>query len=246
MPANVYLKDSSGQVWALGVTDSGAYTLMAVSGPTGLTSILLEDTVSSAIWALSVLPGGVPEVTSASGSPATIEVTAPHGAIYGIVIISGAISTVLISPAPPVYPKSTAVLGVGSKLSFSLDGVHYTSVAQVRKFQGPQSKQVFVDQTNILTAGNGDAPLPVRYSSGEAQLDGVLSSQNSSQLTLGQLHASLTLVYWQLLLSDGVTVWSWQGYVSEFKPFDIDTMKVVMFLAKIRVQGALTGPLGTA
>jgi hypothetical protein len=141
---------------------------------------------------------------------------------------------------------TTAIPSVGSKLSFSTDNVHFTQVAQIRKFQGPQSKQVIVDQTNILTAGNGDAPLAVRYSSGEAQMDGVVSPQDSSQLTLGQLHANLTLGYWQLIESDGVTMWSWQGYVSEFKPFDLDVMRAITFTAKIRIYGALTGPLGTA
>lgn len=141
---------------------------------------------------------------------------------------------------------TTAISTVGSKLKFSLDGVTYTQVAQLRTFKGPQSKQVIVDQTNILTAGNGDAPLPVRFSSGEAQLDGVLSPQDSSQLTLGQLHAALTVVFWQLLLSDGVTVWSWKGSVSEYLPFDLNVMKAVVFSAKIRIAGALTSPLGTA
>jgi len=141
---------------------------------------------------------------------------------------------------------TTAVVSIGSKLSFSLDNVHFTKVAQIRKFQGPNSKQTIVDQTNLLTAGNGDAPLAVRFSSGEAQMDGIVSPQSSSQLTLGQLHASLTVVYWQLLLSDGVTVWSWIGSVSEYKPWDLDVLKAVVFSAKIRIAGALTSPLSAA
>ena len=141
---------------------------------------------------------------------------------------------------------SSGIASVGSKLSFSLDNVHFTQVAQLRKFKGPQSKQMIVDQTNILTAGNSDAPLAARFSSGEAEMDGVAKPQSSSQLTLGQLHANLTLVYWQMLLSDGITIWSWQGYVSEYLPFDLDVMKAVVFSGKIRVWGALTGPLGTA
>ncbi len=141
---------------------------------------------------------------------------------------------------------STAIPGAGSKLSYSLDGVHFTTVAQLRKFKGPNSKQTILDQTNILTTGNGDAPLPVRFSSGEAEMDGVLSPQNSSQIAMGTLHASLTIVSWQLLLADGVTVYSWSGSVSEFQPFDIDVMKAVAFTAKIRIAGALSGPAGTA
>jgi hypothetical protein len=141
---------------------------------------------------------------------------------------------------------TTAIGSAGSTLSFSLDGVHYTAVAQLRKIKPQGSKQTMVDQTNILTAGNGDAPLAARFTSGELQLDGVLNPQSSSQLTLGQLHANLTLAYWQVLLSDGITVWSFQGFVSEFLPFDIDVMKAVAFSATLRVWGALTGPLGTA
>ena len=135
---------------------------------------------------------------------------------------------------------------MGAKLSFSLDNVHFTQVAQLRKFKGPNSKQMIVDQTNILTAGNGDAPLAARFSSGEAQMDGIVKPQDSSQLTLGQLHANLTLAYWQLVYADGVTVWKFQGVVSEYLPFDLDVVKAILFSAKIRIWGALTGPLGTA
>jgi hypothetical protein len=135
---------------------------------------------------------------------------------------------------------------VGTRLQMSTDNVHFTTVAQLRKITPQGSKQTIVDQTNILTAGNSDAPLAVRYTSGEIDLDGVLSPQNSSQLTLGQLHAALTLVYWQALFPDGITVWTWQGFVSEYKPFDIDVMKAMLFSAKIRIWGAFTGPLGTA
>jgi hypothetical protein len=245
MPTPVYLTDSSSQVWQLGASNSGAWTTTPVSGPTGPTSILLEDTVTSAIWALSVGTSGVLEVTSSSGSPSTIQVNSPNGALFNIIVASGAISTVLDVPAI-AGRTSAAVVGVGSRLSFSLNGVTYTSLAQIRKFQGPQSKQTIVDQTNILTPGNGDAPLAARFSSGEAQIDGVVIPQNSSQLTLGQLHANLTLAWWQLLLADGVTVWKWQGFVSEYLPFTLDTMKATLFSAKIRVWGALNGPLGTA
>jgi hypothetical protein len=139
-----------------------------------------------------------------------------------------------------------AIPSVGGDLSYSTDGVHYTTVAQVRKLTPQGSKQVIVDQTNLLTAGNGDAPLAARYASGEISLDGVLSPENSSQLAMGTLHAALTLVDWKLTLSDGVTVWTWQGFLSEFVPWVLDFAKAVAFSAKIRVFGALTGPAGTA
>jgi Lambda phage tail tube protein, TTP len=141
---------------------------------------------------------------------------------------------------------TTALASVGTKLEFSLDGVHYTTVAQVRKLTPQGSKQTFVDQTNILTPGNGDAPLPVRFSSGEMQMDGVLAPQDSSQLTLGQMHAALTVAFWRARFSDGVTVWVWQGSVSNYVPFDFSVMKAGAFSATIRITGAYTGPMGTA
>ena len=142
---------------------------------------------------------------------------------------------------------TTAIGSLGSQLSFSLTGSGaFTTVAQLRTAKPQGSKLSMLDQTNILTPGNGDAPLPGRYSAGEIALDGILSPQNSSQLTLGQLHAAGTLVYWQVLLSDGITVWSFQGYVSEYVPFSLDVNKAIVFSAKIRISGSQTGPAGTA
>jgi hypothetical protein len=139
---------------------------------------------------------------------------------------------------------TTAIPGYGSKLSCSLDGSTYTAVAQLRKITPQGSKQTVVDQTNILTPGNGAAPLAARFDSGEINLEGVLAPADGSQIELGTVHANLTLAWWKLLLSDGITVWTWRGFLSEFVPFTIEVAKAMGFTAKIRVQGALTGPAG--
>lgn len=141
-----------------------------------------------------------------------------------------------------------AVATYGSKLGFNASSSSgpFTTVAQLRKAAPQGSKQTIVDQTNILTAGNGDAPIAVRFAGGEIDISGVLSPQDGSQLTLGQLHANLTLAWWQLLLADGMTVWTFQGYVSEYVPWALDINKAVVFSAKIRISGAFTGPAGTA
>jgi hypothetical protein len=139
-----------------------------------------------------------------------------------------------------------AIIGPGSKLMYSTDGTHFTTVAQLRKFSPSGSKQMIVDQTNILTVGNSDAPLAARFSSGEISMDGVLNPQSGSQTQLGIFHASLTLLFWKVLLSDNVTVWTFQGFLSQFVPFDVEVAKAMAFSAKIRIWGALTGPGGTA
>ena len=141
---------------------------------------------------------------------------------------------------------SIAYPGVGSKLLCSTDGTHFTTIAQLRKFSPSGSKQMIVDQTNILTAGNSDAPLAARFSSGEFSMDGVLNPQDGSQIQLGEFHAALTLLYWKVLLADGITVWTFQGFLSEFVTFTVEVAKAMAFSAKIRVWGALTGPGGIA
>lgn len=136
--------------------------------------------------------------------------------------------------------------GYGSKLLYSTDNVSFGTIAQLQKFSPSGSKQSSVDQTNILTAGNGSQPLAVRFDSGEIDLAGVLDPQNGSQLALGQLHANLTLAWWKVILSDGITTWTFQAYVSEYVPFQVQTAKALAFTARLRVVSALTGPLGTA
>lgn len=141
-----------------------------------------------------------------------------------------------------------SIVSIGAKLMFNASSSvgPFLPIAQLRKVTPEGSKQTIVDQTNILTPGNGDAPLPVRYSGGEISIDGVVSPQDSSQLTLGQLHANLTQAWWQLLLADGVTLWTFQGSISEYVPWSLDVNKAVVFSAKIRIVGGFTSPLGTA
>jgi hypothetical protein len=141
---------------------------------------------------------------------------------------------------------SSASACYGSKLEYTSDGVHYTKVAQLRKIVPDGSKQTIVDQTNILTAGNGSAPLAVRFNSGEIAIDGVLAPGDGSQLALGTLHATLAVVTWRITYPDGESTYVFLGSVSEYKPFDIDVKKAMTFSAKIRVAGAFTSPAGAA
>jgi hypothetical protein len=139
-----------------------------------------------------------------------------------------------------------AIPGYGSKLQLQ-NGSAWLTIAQLRKMSpsGDGSKQNMLDQTNILTAGNGCAPIPGRVDAGEYDIEGVVIPTNSSQLELGTLHYAGTLAQWQLLLSDGVTTWTFLAYVSTYKPFDIPAGdKAVIFAARLRVSGTQTGPAG--
>jgi hypothetical protein len=133
----------------------------------------------------------------------------------------------------------------GSTLEGSPDNITFTKVAQLKSIKPTGLKLSFVDQTNILTALPFSAQLAARIDSGELDLAGVLDPNNGSQLGLGQLQANRTLAWWKILLSDG-TLWSFQGFVAEFLPFDVDIGKAIVFTAKLRISGALNGPLGQA
>ena len=141
--------------------------------------------------------------------------------------------------------STKAIVGVGSKLSYSTDDVTFTALAQLQRFKPSGSKQAMVDQTNILTPQPFTAPLAARVDSGEVDLAGVLDPSNGSQLALGQLHVNRTLAWWKVLLSDGVTTWTFQAYVEQYVPFDVAHDKFVPFTAKLRIVGGLTGPIGT-
>lgn len=135
--------------------------------------------------------------------------------------------------------------GYGSKFFLSTDDVTFTPVAQLQRFAPSGSKSTTVDRTNILTPDNFDRPLPVRVSSGEIELVGILDPMNTSILQLGQLHANFTLAYCKIVLSDG-TQYSFAGYVTAYVPFTVAYNKAIGFSAKIRVSGGLTGPSGLA
>ena len=143
--------------------------------------------------------------------------------------------------------RSNGIPAAGSKLNMSSSGNvgTFVPVAQLQKIAPEGSKQTIVDQTNLLTPDVGDRPLPVRVVSGEIDIAGVLDPQNTSILQLGVAHANLGIYYFEMVLSDG-TLYTFQGCVAEYVPFDLDVKKAVGFTAKIRVSGLLTGPAGVA
>lgn len=136
--------------------------------------------------------------------------------------------------------------GYGAKLQTTTDGTDYFSIAQLQKILPSGSKQTTTDQTNLLTPDNFERPLAVLIDGGQIDIAGVLDPQNGSQLSLGTLHANLTLASWKLLLSDGVTTYSFNAYVSEYVPFTVQLSKALGFSAKLTVVGAMTGPAGAA
>ena len=133
--------------------------------------------------------------------------------------------------------------GRGTVLSYSPDAVSWTAVPQIQQFEPDGSKQVMEDQTNLSSPGNYTQPFPVQVDSGEITFSGIYSGA-LAQLQLGAYHASMTLLYWQAQLVDG-SFYTFQAFVSQFKPFSAKFNKIYTWSGKLRLVGGIQTPLST-
>jgi hypothetical protein len=133
--------------------------------------------------------------------------------------------------------------GRGTQLLWSLDNINFTPVAQLQQFEPTGSKQTLVDQTNLSTPGNFTVYQAVQADGGEIDFAGLLNPGDYTYLTLGQLHGNLVAAFWQARLVDG-SVFSFQAFVSEFKPFTVKWNKLYTFSGKLRLTGGFQSPLG--
>lgn len=252
-----FLTDANSQQWQIGVVESGgtaAYTLTAVAG-SGPASILLQDTATGTIYALTIflIDATHPElqISASAGSPSSVQMVALSGTVYALVVTNGALSVVLSSAPAPVAGvgvsgrRTWAIPGRGTRLFMSADAKNYVGVAQLKSIVPTGSRQTHVDQTNVSTPDNFTRPLAVRVDSGEIDVQGVLDPQNTDILQLGTAHASLAIYFCRLVLSDG-TEYDFQAFVAEYVPFTVQHNKAIAFSAKLRISGSFTGPAGVA
>jgi len=132
--------------------------------------------------------------------------------------------------------------GRGTVLSYSLDSTTWIAVPQIQQFEPTGAKQTFVDQTNLSTPGNFTQPLPVQVDAGEVTLSGIYSGA-LAQLNLGLYNGTMAPLYWQAQLVDG-SFYTFQAFVSEFKPFSAKWNKLYTWTAKLRLVGSMQSPIG--
>lgn len=129
-----YLTDAGGQVYLLQADDSGTPDALEVFGPTGVSSILLQDTVLATKWLLSIQTDGSFLITSSSGvALPNIPVVSPSGLLFGISVISGAVGTVSMSGLLCSIQSQgvvTATLARQYLSSFGRSSVHATLAAK--------------------------------------------------------------------------------------------------------------------
>jgi hypothetical protein len=124
-------------------------------------------------------------------------------------------------------------------LQVSQDGVTFQATPQLTKIEPGGSKQKIVDATDLGAAQLGfTIPLAVQVESGDLSCEGVLNPQDAVTGLLGQLHASLALATFIVTLSDDVTSYLFQAYVSDWKPFSVALGKMLRVSWKLRIVGA--------
>jgi len=130
--------------------------------------------------------------------------------------------------------------GRGSQLLYSLDGVTYVPLAQLRQFESGGSKQAMVDQTNTRSSDAYTHPLAVQVDSGEIDFGGALNPEDPTYLALGEFHGGLNLIYWLVIFPDGSST-NFKAFVSEFKPFGVKWDKLLDWSGKLRLVGGFGG-----
>jgi hypothetical protein len=137
--------------------------------------------------------------------------------------------------------------GRGTVLQVSQDGTNFLSTGQLTKIEPGGSKQKIVDATDLGAAQLGfTTPLAVQVESGELACEGVLNPQDPVTQLLGQLHGSLALASFLVTLSDNLTSYYFQGYVSDWKPFSVALGKMLRISWKLRIVGALCATTDSA
>lgn len=135
--------------------------------------------------------------------------------------------------------STVAYQGRGSSLQTSPDGSSFTTVAQLQKFSFGGMKSTLEDITNLSSPTAFKEVLPTIVDPGDVSFNGILDPQNASINNLSTLLQNRTLEYFKILLTDGTAI-TFQGYVTEYVPADVDYSKAILFSGKVSITGAVT------
>jgi len=130
--------------------------------------------------------------------------------------------------------------GRGTIVQVSADGQTFSEATQLTKFAPGGSKQKLVDNTNFNTPPGFVSRLATIVDSGEISCEGIYSGDASYQ-TLQQMHGNRTLGYFIVTLTD-LSVYFFQGYVSEFMPYTAAVGKMLRYSWKLAIVGGVTAP----
>jgi hypothetical protein len=138
---------------------------------------------------------------------------------------------------------TTAYPGRGSTLANGgTAGSSYTTLAQLKKFAFSGLKAESDDITNLSSPTINKEWLKTIVDSDNVTFTGVL---NPADPTYESLLANLYTAgqaatnYWQITLTDG-SVLTFQGFVLDFKPADVEYNKALSFTGTLKITGQVT------
>ncbi len=138
---------------------------------------------------------------------------------------------------------TVAFVGRGSKLNIQtgVSPTVWTEIAQLQKVAFGGIKVATDDVTNLDSPSAFKEIIPTIIDPGEITYSGILNAVQVAQGYLLTYCQAMTLINWQIVLSDGVTTISGAGYVTEHAPAsNIEPTKALAFSGKITITGPIT------
>lgn len=138
--------------------------------------------------------------------------------------------------------SSTGYQGRGSFLEFELtDGspATYVRVAQLQKFSFGGLKVATEKITNLDSPTAFDELIATIIDPGDVSFDGVLNPESIDQSDMLTLLQNRTRTGWNIVLTD-TSAYSFEAYLTEFVPANVDYSKAITFSGKLTITGAVT------
>ena len=134
---------------------------------------------------------------------------------------------------PKAYP------GRGSVIAFGNDGVNFTPMPQLEKFERTGSKTDYDDVTCIDSPGVNKYWQPVVVENGDYSAEGPYDPQNAGITQMQANQQALWVGYYKLTLVDGTTL-TGQCSVSQFEAPKVDRYKANRFSFQVKIFGIET------
>ncbi len=177
------LQDSSNNIWAVSVNDSGQLT----SNPsTGVASTVILAETNGALWKVSITTGGLLVTTSvASGQATKVVLQAPGGSLWDLTVVGGLLQTALHQVAAVPGYHAVDSNGILWAITVNTDGSLSTQFTG-----GTASPTVVIADTTLLGTNwqlgvATDGSIQVTLTPGPVSTALVLLDQTGSAWTVG-------------------------------------------------------------
>jgi|SRR5580698_2097459 hypothetical protein len=138
--------------------------------------------------------------------------------------------------------SSTGYQGRGSFLEFeTLDSSpgSFVRVAQLQKFSFGGLKVATDKITNLDSPDAFEEIIATIIDPGDVSFDGILNPETTDQADMLTLLQNRTKTGWKIVLTDG-TYYTFEAYLTEFVPANVDYSKAITFSGKLTITGAVS------